>query len=154
MHRIPAGRCVRRPHPVRHVRDVFVRQTSDRRTDKGARQAQQSRNHPTFRSGPLTNWKIVPGTFGPDQGRGGIIVSANAILENVRRYRTIASLYRQTAAFRPLQRHSLLEEAERWEHLALSELEVYFSVHSSPRVHEQSVSWSYRGERRALAVAA
>jgi hypothetical protein len=35
-------------------------------------------------------------------------MSSNAVLENVRRYRAIASLYRQTAAFRPLQRHSLL----------------------------------------------
>jgi hypothetical protein len=30
-------------------------------------------------------------------------MSAKAVLENVRRYRTIASLYRQTAAFRPDQ---------------------------------------------------
>jgi hypothetical protein len=51
-----------------------------------------------------------------------------AVLENVRRYRAVASLYRQTAAFRPGQRHSLLAEAERWEHLALSELEAYFSA--------------------------
>jgi hypothetical protein len=82
-------------------------------------------------------------------------VSSNAVLENVRRYRAIASLYRQTAAFRPLQRHSLLREAERWEHLAISELEVYFSTHSSgPCVHEQSAPWSYHGECEALAVAA
>ena len=53
------------------------------------------------------------------------MVSSNAVLENVRRYRAVASLYRQTAAFRPIQRHSLLAEAERWEHLALSELEAY-----------------------------
>jgi hypothetical protein len=56
-------------------------------------------------------------------------MSNKAVLENVRRYRAVASLYRQTAAFRPIQRHSLLAEAERWEHLALSELEVYFSTH-------------------------
>jgi hypothetical protein len=68
-------------------------------------------------------------------------MSSNAVLENVRRYRAIASLYRQTAAFRPLQRHSLLGEAERWEHLAISELEVYFSTHRSPHVHEQPASW-------------
>ena len=51
-----------------------------------------------------------------------------AVLENVRRYRAIASLFRQTAAFRPSQRQSLVTEAERWEHLALSELEAYFSA--------------------------
>jgi hypothetical protein len=49
-----------------------------------------------------------------------------AIMENVRRYRAIASLCRQTAAFRPVQRHSLLAQAEEWEHQAVSELEVYF----------------------------
>jgi hypothetical protein len=55
-------------------------------------------------------------------------MSNKAVLENVRRYRAVASLFRQTAAFRPLQRHSLLAEAVHWEHLALSELEVYFSA--------------------------
>jgi hypothetical protein len=51
-----------------------------------------------------------------------------AVLENVRRYRAIASLYRQTAAFRPLQSWSLLGQAEEWEHLAVAELEAYFRV--------------------------
>ena len=77
-------------------------------------------------------------------------MSGNAVLENVRRYRTIASLYRQTAAFRPLQSHSLLGQAERWEYLAISELEVYFSARNSARVHEQPASWNCG----ALAVAA
>jgi hypothetical protein len=53
-------------------------------------------------------------------------MSGNAILENVRRYRATASLYRQTAAFRPLQRQSLLEQAYEWENRALTELEGYF----------------------------
>jgi hypothetical protein len=53
-------------------------------------------------------------------------MSGKAILENVRRYRAIASLYRQTAAFRPLQRLSLLEQAHEWESRALAELEGYF----------------------------
>jgi hypothetical protein len=55
-------------------------------------------------------------------------MSNKSVLENVRRYRAVASLYRQTAAFRPVQRHSLLAEAAHWEHLALSELEGYFSA--------------------------
>jgi hypothetical protein len=55
-------------------------------------------------------------------------VSGKAILENVRRYRAIASLYRQTAAFRPHQRLSLLEQAGEWETRALAELESYFSL--------------------------
>ncbi|HET7886960.1 MAG TPA: hypothetical protein VFL62_12100 [Bradyrhizobium sp.] len=50
----------------------------------------------------------------------------NATLENVRRYRAIASLYRQTAAFRPNQRQTLLEQALEWEARALSELEAHF----------------------------
>jgi hypothetical protein len=53
-------------------------------------------------------------------------MSGKAILENVRRYRAIASLYRQTAAFRPNQRLSLLEQAYDWESRALAELEGYF----------------------------
>ncbi len=54
-------------------------------------------------------------------------VSGEIILENVRRYRATASLYRQTAAFRPLQKWSLLEQAERWDRLAVAELEDYFN---------------------------
>ena len=59
-------------------------------------------------------------------------MSGEAVLENVRRYRTIASLYRQTAAFRPLQRCSLLGQAEEWEHLAVNELEAYFRLLDIP----------------------
>jgi hypothetical protein len=54
-------------------------------------------------------------------------MNGKAILENVRRYRAIASLYRQTAAFRPLQRLTLLEQARDWEERALAELEAHFS---------------------------
>jgi hypothetical protein len=53
-------------------------------------------------------------------------INGQAVLENVRRYRTVASLYRQTAAFRPHQRSSLLEQAQLWEERAVSELENYF----------------------------
>ena len=58
-------------------------------------------------------------------------MNGKAILENVRRYRAIASLYRQTAAFRPNQRLSLLEQAHEWESRALAELEGYFSLNES-----------------------
>ena len=51
-----------------------------------------------------------------------------AILENVRRYRTIASLYRQTAAFRPVRSCSLLAQAREWEHRAVAELEAYYET--------------------------
>lgn len=48
-------------------------------------------------------------------------------MENVRRYRAIASLYRRTAAFRPRQSCSLLRQADEWEQLAVAELESYFN---------------------------
>ena len=53
-------------------------------------------------------------------------MNREAFLENVRRYRAIASLYRQTAAFRPGQSWSLLGQATDWERRALAELEFYF----------------------------
>jgi hypothetical protein len=59
-------------------------------------------------------------------------VSGKAVLENVRKYRAIASLYRQTATFRPVQSWSLLWQAESWEQLALAELETYFERCSRP----------------------
>jgi hypothetical protein len=51
-----------------------------------------------------------------------------AVLENVRRYRTIASLYRQTAAFRPAQKGTLLEQAYEWERRAMTELEAHLTI--------------------------
>ena len=54
--------------------------------------------------------------------------SGKAVMENVRRYRAIASLYRRTATFRPLQSCSLLRQADEWEQLAMAELEAYFNL--------------------------
>jgi hypothetical protein len=59
-------------------------------------------------------------------------MSREAVLENVRRFRAIASLYRQTAAFRPGQSWSLLGQARDWEHRALTELETYFKGSGLP----------------------
>ena len=53
-------------------------------------------------------------------------MNREAVLENVRRYRAIASLHRQTAAFRPGQSWSLLGQAREWECRAIAELESYF----------------------------
>jgi hypothetical protein len=61
-----------------------------------------------------------------------MVVSGKAVLENVRKYRAIASLYRRTASFRPVQSWSLLSQAERWEQLALAELEAYFERCACP----------------------
>jgi hypothetical protein len=63
-----------------------------------------------------------------------MLINGQAILENVRRYRAIASLHRQTAAFRPHQRWSLLDQAEHWERLAIVELEAYFEARDARRV--------------------
>jgi hypothetical protein len=74
------------------------------------------------------------GKFWLGAKRGYDFMSNKAVLENVRRYRAIASLFRQTAAFRPSRRESLVTEAQRWEHLALSELEAYFSTCVDQRI--------------------
>jgi hypothetical protein len=64
-------------------------------------------------------------------------VSGEAVMENVRRFRAIASLYRQTATFRPVQSWSLLGQAERWEQLALAELEAYFRACNCPNYDDE-----------------
>ena len=63
-----------------------------------------------------------------------------AVLENVRRYRTIASLCRQTAAFRPAQRCTLLEQAYEWERLAMTEFEAHFTIPDSQSAWEMAAA--------------
>jgi hypothetical protein len=58
-----------------------------------------------------------------------MVMDGQIVMENVRRYRAIASLCRQTAALRPLQKWSLLDQAEGWERLAAEE--AYFIVCNS-----------------------
>jgi hypothetical protein len=50
-----------------------------------------------------------------------MVMEGQIVMENVRRYRAIASLCRQTAALRPLQKWSLLDQAEGWDRLAVEE---------------------------------
>jgi hypothetical protein len=57
-----------------------------------------------------------------------MVRSGESVMAKVRQYRAIASLYRQTAAFRPHQRWSLLDQAEEWERLAVTALETYFDA--------------------------
>ena len=59
-----------------------------------------------------------------------MVMDGHIVTENVRRYRAIASLCRQTAALRPLQKWSLLDQAEGWERLAAEE--AYLMVCDSP----------------------
>ena len=65
-------------------------------------------------------------------------MSGKAILENVRRYRTIASLYRQTV--RPDQKWSLLAQAFEYERLARTELEGYFTVRDTASPWEMATA--------------
>jgi hypothetical protein len=67
-----------------------------------------------------------------------MVRSGEAVMEKVRRYRAIASLHRQTAAFRPIQSWSLLRQAEEWEYLAVAELEAYFNAANSRRDDQES----------------
>ena len=64
------------------------------------------------------------------RGEKLMVMDGQIVTENVRRYRAIASLCRQTAALRPLQKWSLLDQAEGWERLAAEE--AYFIVCNSP----------------------
>jgi len=50
-----------------------------------------------------------------------MVMDEQIVIENVCRYRAIASLCRQTAALRPLQKWSLLDQAEGWDRLAAEE---------------------------------
>jgi hypothetical protein len=67
-------------------------------------------------------------------------MSGKAVLENVRRYRTIASLYRQTAAFRPDQKCSLLAQAYEYERLAVEELEAHFTIRDCASRREMALA--------------
>jgi hypothetical protein len=80
--------------------------------------------------------------------------SRNAVLENVRRYRAIASLYRQTATFRPLQRDSLLGQAKQWEYLALTELESYFMAGARDCDEQSQVARYDHAQWQTMAAAA
>jgi hypothetical protein len=80
--------------------------------------------------------------------------SGEAVMENVRRYRAIASLWRQTASFRPDQSWSLLEQAERWESLAVAELEAFFRVQRSDNDDRRRVASYVDSNWNGLAAAA
>ena len=74
-----------------------------------------------------------------------MIMNGQIVMENVRRYRAIASLCRQTAALRPLQKWSLLDQAEGWERLAAEE--AYLIVCNSPD-RDQELQATPRAEGR------
>jgi hypothetical protein len=67
-------------------------------------------------------------------------MTGKSVSENVRRYRIIASLYRQTAAFRLDQKWSLLAQAFEYERLARTELEGCFTVRDTASRWEVAVA--------------
>src|SRR5271167_4435496 len=93
---------------------------------------QHFENHASRLPNPLTHSKIVAAKVAHEHSQWeGQLMNGNAVLENVRRYRAIASLYRQTAVFCPPRRPSLLEQARAWEERAIAELEAHFASRGS-----------------------
>src|SRR4029078_5536432 len=67
--------------------------------------------------------------IGLTQNQGNKPVNAReGLMDNVRRYRALASLCRQQAAYRPLQTWELLGQAEHFEYLAEVELKAHFDA--------------------------
>jgi hypothetical protein len=66
-------------------------------------------------------------------------------MENVRRYRALASLCRQQAAYRPLQSWELLGQAEHFEYLAEVELKAHFGACNAqnPEASAAEPAWQH-----------
>ncbi|PSO32503.1 hypothetical protein [Bradyrhizobium sp. MOS002] len=64
-------------------------------------------------------------------------------MDNVRRYRALASLCRQQAAYRPLQSWELLGQAEHFEYLAEVELKAHFDACNAQHDEEgvEATAW-------------
>ena len=61
-------------------------------------------------------------------------------MEKASRYRALASLYRQQAAYSPFNSWHLLGQAERWEHLAEAEIADHFKDCNTINSHDVSSS--------------
>ena len=61
-------------------------------------------------------------------------------MKDASRYRALASLYRQHAAYDPDKSWYLLGQAERWEHLADREISDHFRECSAASAPEQGMS--------------
>lgn len=70
-------------------------------------------------------------------------------MENVRRYRALASLCRQQAAFRPLQSWELLGQAEHFEHLAETALRAHFDVCNAQSEDDAQAAAAWEGPAAA-----
>lgn len=70
-------------------------------------------------------------------------------MENVRRYRALASLCRQQAAFRPLQSWELLGQAEHFEHLADTALQAHFDACNAQRDDDTRIAAAWQSPAAA-----
>jgi hypothetical protein len=70
-------------------------------------------------------------------------------MENVRRYRALASLCRQQAAFRPLQSWELLGQAEHFEHLADTALRTYYDACNAQRDDDAHIAAAWKSPAAA-----
>jgi hypothetical protein len=61
-------------------------------------------------------------------------------MENVRRYRALASLCRQQAAYRPWQSWDLLGQAEHFEHLAEAEVKAHYEACNAQGEHDAAAT--------------
>ena len=113
-------------HRAEHVR-FEMQPGPDRRDVRGDHRLNDLETIRSCNHARVTKSKIDRTTFGVVKAEEDVM-NGNAVLEDVRRYLAIASLYRQTAAPRPLQRASLLSQAHQWEHLAIEALEAYFAA--------------------------
>src|SRR4051794_39350413 len=86
------------------------------------------------------------------RGEQLMVMEGRIVMKNVRRYRAIASLCRQTAALRPLQKWSLLDQAEGWERLAAEE--AYLIVRNSPERDQRLQDTQRAGAQCELIAAA
>jgi len=74
-------------------------------------------------------------------------------MENVRRYRALASLCRQQAAYRPLQNWQLLGQAEHFEYLAEIALKAHFDA-CNTQLQDDTVATAAMGDVRGGVMAA
>ena len=72
-----------------------------------------------------------------------------SLMENVRRYRALASLCRQQAAYRPLQSWELLGQAEHFEHLAETELKAHYDVCNAQCADDEAAAARWKADAAA-----
>lgn len=75
-------------------------------------------------------------------------------MENASRFRALASLYRQQAGHSPFNSWHLLSQAERWEHLAETEISGHFKDRNTSGDGSRSGATSSPNDTRWKKIAA